>query len=204
MTAPENTSADRYLNALGVLAVGSEAWITGQERTGQSQLINSTSLPTDSQGTDAEFLALGFTFGEPDPRDPMFRPATLPNGWRKERSDHAMWSYVVDELGRRRVAVFYKAAFYDRSAFMRLETVFGYASTLAYDEGMPVFDDSWCTREAFAEAVSKRRAQIVERIEMYRSRLDDERVSWAADSLKEAEAELAKHDAWAAKAAADG
>ena len=32
-----------------------------------------------------------------------------------------MWSHIVDAEGRKRVAVFYKAAFYDRRADMRLE-----------------------------------------------------------------------------------
>jgi predicted secreted protein len=30
-----------------------------------------------------------------------------------------MWSYIVDDEGTQRVAIFYKAAFYDRDAFMR-------------------------------------------------------------------------------------
>lgn len=192
----DNTSADRDLNALGVLAMG-EAYILGQEAAGQHQLVNSTSLP--SKGPTDEMTALGFTFGEPDKNDPLFRPATLPEGWRKEGSDHAMWSYVVDELGRRRVSVFYKAAFYDREAFMSLETVCSYARKLIYDNAMPVYDDAWCTREAFAEQVAKLRAELVKRIdeakELAASRADDywpRRASELTD-------DLAKHGAWAAK-----
>ncbi len=47
-------------------------------------------LPTDTLGTDEKFLALGFTFGEPHPNDPMFRATTLPKGWTREASYHAM------------------------------------------------------------------------------------------------------------------
>src|SRR5206468_1980936 len=99
------------------------SYITGMESAGQRQLVDSASLPTDTKGRDGDFAALGFVFGEPDETDPMFRPATLPEGWHKEGSDHAMWSRVVDERGLRRVAVFYKAAFYDRSASMHLVRV---------------------------------------------------------------------------------
>jgi hypothetical protein len=101
--------------------------IEEMEREGKAQLLNSDRLPVkfnvfhQSQAeARAEFEALGFTFGEPDASDPMFRPATLPEGWSRKGSDHAMWSYLVDELGRERVSIFYKAAFYDRDAFMSL------------------------------------------------------------------------------------
>jgi hypothetical protein len=204
VTEIQNTSADRELNALGLLALGNDAFITGQEAAGQRQLVNSASLPTDTNGTDDEFVKLGFTFGDPNPADPMFRPATLPEGWRKEGSDHSMWSYVVDQLGRRRVAVFYKAAFYDRSANMRVEALGSYARTLAYDGDLPVYDDTWCTRQAFAEQVMAMRAylarQIAEAKDYATERADDywpRRVSQLTD-------ELAKHDAWAAKVSADG
>jgi hypothetical protein len=63
----------------------------------------------------------------------MFRQATLPPGWKKTGSDHDMWSYVEDERGLRRVAVFYKAAFYDRRADMHAENVpYSCASQFGY------------------------------------------------------------------------
>jgi hypothetical protein len=204
MTEIQNTSADRELNALGLLALGSDAYITGQEAAGQAQLVNSASLPTDSNGTDDEFLKLGFTFGDSNRSDPMFRPATLPEGWRKEGSDHAMWSYVVDELGRRRVAVFYKAAFYDRHADMRLQTLYSYATGLAYDGDLPIYDDTWCTREAFAEQVAGIRDHLADQLleaRGYAADRDDE--YWPA-RVAQLEEQLVKHDAWAVKVAADG
>ncbi len=97
-----------------------DSFIERQERAGQRQLITSDRLPSQIMGDRAEFEALGFVFGDPDPDDPLFMPATLPPGWKREGSDHAMWSYLADQHGQRRVAIFYKAAFYDRRAFMRL------------------------------------------------------------------------------------
>lgn len=52
--------------------------------------------------------------------DPLFCHAELPAGWHKEATDHSMWSNLVDDKGRIRAKIFYKAAFYDRDAFTRL------------------------------------------------------------------------------------
>jgi len=46
----------------------------------------------------------------------------MPEGWRFEQSDHSMWSNLVDGNGFKRGSMFYKAAFYDRSAHLGLNT----------------------------------------------------------------------------------
>ena len=87
------------------------------EAHGQSELVVSEVLPTD--GSDNECWAkMGVIFGEPVKGDPIFRQATLPKGWSKKRTGHSMWSDLVDEQGKKRAAIFYKAAFYDRSSFI--------------------------------------------------------------------------------------
>ena len=95
--------------------------IERQEARGQAALVNSDLLPTDRRGDDSVWEALGFVFGEVVADDPMFQHATLPEGWARKGSGHAMWSYLYDADGFRRVAIFYKAAFYDRSANMHIE-----------------------------------------------------------------------------------
>lgn len=106
----EDTSKrDNEIHYLGFKALGADRYIGGMERTGQQSLVVSADLPTKSPNADEEFEALGFTLGEPHKHDPLFRPATLPAGWRKQAKEHAMGSAVVDELGRERVSVFYKA-----------------------------------------------------------------------------------------------
>lgn len=99
--------------------------IEAQEAQGQRDFVASDSLPCRIQHPDTEqaFLALGFVFGDPIPEGksaPLFRQAKLPDGWRKVATDHSMWTNIVDSTGTPRVAIFYKAAFYDRAAFMRL------------------------------------------------------------------------------------
>lgn len=58
----------------------------------------------------------GFKFGDVCTGDPMFIEVELPEGWERKPSEHSMWSYIVDDQGRERIGVFYKAAFYDRKA----------------------------------------------------------------------------------------
>lgn len=93
--------------------------IEASEARGQAQFVASQSLPTDVRDRKA-FEALGFTFGKPFADDPLFAPATLPAGWTKRSTDHDMHSEILDEKGRVRAGVFYKAAFYDRKADMSL------------------------------------------------------------------------------------
>lgn len=109
----ENTSErDPMLHLLGSMSEGPSGYIDGMERDGQRQLVHSDVLPT--KGPWAELEQLGFVKGEQ--KDDLFTSVTLPDGWKREGSEHAMWSYILDEHGIRRVAVFYKAAFYDRGA----------------------------------------------------------------------------------------
>lgn len=161
--------AEQMLFLAESLATGSaSSFIEDQERAGQAQLVNSDRLPTDIKGDRGEWEALGFTFGEADPDDPMFMPATLPPGWKREGSDHAMWSYLVDQHGRRRVAIFYKAAFYDRSAFMRLESLDWYVAQHVEYDGALVITDEWATREAVAASLARGREESLAKVAEWR------------------------------------
>ena len=128
MSSPLNTSADPLMNHLGALDAqmrtgNSSNFILEQEAAGQRQLVESEVLPTDLNGGKKEdYIALGFEFGEVVSSDPMFQKAKLPDGWKKKGSGHDMWSSIVDDKGRERVAIFYKAAFYDRSAHMNINS----------------------------------------------------------------------------------
>jgi hypothetical protein len=93
--------------------------IERQEAAGQAALVASTNMPIEMSPSREAFEALGFEFG--GVTEGIFLLAKLPAGWTREATDHAMWSNILDEQGRVRVSVFYKAAFYDRSARARLE-----------------------------------------------------------------------------------
>lgn len=91
--------------------------IEEQEAIGQSQLEHSDVLPTQCSEDDRKALeAAGVVFGEKVEGDDIFTHVTLPAGWKKQRTDHSMWTDLLDGEGTKRAAIFYKAAFYDRNA----------------------------------------------------------------------------------------
>lgn len=96
---------------------GSVRAIVETERAGQAALVRSIDLPAKMRGDRPIFEAWGIEFGKPI-GDGLFVEARLPPGWKKERTDHSLWSKLVDEKGRERAAIFYKAAIYDRDAHM--------------------------------------------------------------------------------------
>lgn len=153
MSIEDTSKRDPLLLVAG--AWGNPGHIEEMEAQGQAQLLNSTELPTDMREGRQAYEALGFTLGAPHPNDPMFCPATLPEGWTRAATDHSMWSRILDQHGRERVEIFYKAAFYDRRAFMRLNTPYSYLSR-ALDTGVePVMDDEWLPCEATLEALAE-------------------------------------------------
>jgi hypothetical protein len=103
-----------------IMGVNPEA-IEQQEKKGQNQLINSSELPVNINDEDKKILQdQGVKFGSPLAKDPIFCIAELPKGWSKRATDHSMWSELIDQDGNYKASIFYKAAFYDRSAFMRI------------------------------------------------------------------------------------
>ena len=135
-----NTTEEvREMPILG-LVTAMPGGIEASERRGQEQFVASDILPTDiREPFDAEqgsgrklLLAWGFTFGKVVDGDPMFTQARLPPGWKKKGSSHDMWSSILDDQGRERCSIFYKAAFYDRSAFLNITP--RYTCDLEYED----------------------------------------------------------------------
>jgi hypothetical protein len=143
VTAPRDTSATPQPEWLWG---GNPEAIVAQERQGTNELLTSAYLPTDTGGSDEEFRALGFVFGDLAPADPLFRLTEIPEGWRRQTAADAdaRGVVVVDERGITRVSVFYKAAFYDRGASMHLVPVGRWVAEEAiYGDGpvqIPVWD----------------------------------------------------------------
>lgn len=61
--------------------------------------------------------------------DDLFWSVSLPVGWEIRATDHTMWNELIDDKGRKRATFFYKAAFYDRNAFINFETRYKIEST---------------------------------------------------------------------------
>jgi len=94
--------------------------IEAQEKQGQTDFVATAILPLDlNRSCTWEQLAqIGIIKGELV--DDIFVRVTLPPGWSKRPTDHSMWSELLDEQQRVRASIFYKAAFYDRSAHLNL------------------------------------------------------------------------------------
>ena len=107
------------------LTAATPGGIEAQEAAGQATLCASATLPKEMRGKCTRELLekWGFKFGSD--ADDIFISATLPPGWKKQATDHSMWSRLIDEKGRKRASIFYKAAFYDRSASMSLDSRYG-------------------------------------------------------------------------------
>lgn len=93
--------------------------IANQEREGQKQLAEDSALPRKGlHDLLRDSVFAGIIVGDPRPGDPLFINVTLPAGWAIKPTSHDMWSDLVDETGVKRAEIFYKAAYYDRDAFI--------------------------------------------------------------------------------------
>ena len=86
--------------------------IEASESAGQKMMIDSTQIPKDG---DWEILkSWGVSIlGD---ADDLFYNAQLPGGWELRSNGHALNTDLIDDRGRKRAALFYKAAHYDRRA----------------------------------------------------------------------------------------
>lgn len=124
--------------------------IERQEAAGQRTLVEGAMLPKEIRGATREQLtALGFKFGADV--DEFFVTCELPPGWTKRGTDHSMHSDLLDDQGRKRAGIFYKAAFYDRHADMNMRRRFnvepyhdgsqkGYMRCIVADGDVVAFD----------------------------------------------------------------
>jgi hypothetical protein len=113
-------------------------FIENMEAKGQQEFVKAAGarLPTsgtveaqfphreDPETNQALLENLGFVFGDKISGDEIWVEATLPEGWEVKATDHSMWSSLVDDKGRKRGGIFYKAAFYDRSCHLTLDRRF--------------------------------------------------------------------------------
>lgn len=113
------------------LVAATPGGIEAQEAAGQAMLCAAAQLPKEMHGCTREQLeAIGFKFGADV--DNLFVSCTLPPGWKKQATDHSMHSNLLDDKGRVRAGIFYKAAFYDRRADLNWSRRFRVSS---YEDG---------------------------------------------------------------------
>ncbi len=105
--------------------------IEDQEARGQRNFCESETLPCSASSfnewhdTRVALEDWGIVFDDgPLKDDPLFIGCILPDGWKKVATDHSMHSDLVDDKGRKRAGIFYKAAFYDKKAHISLNRRF--------------------------------------------------------------------------------
>ena len=99
--------------------------IEAQEAEGQQELVFNSKLPISTGRPDGMEKARdfyeksGIRLGKPGTgQDKIFIEAFLPEGWCKKATDHSMWSQLLDDKGRERATIFFKAAFYDYNSHL--------------------------------------------------------------------------------------
>jgi len=65
----------------------------------------------------------------------LFCTVEAPEGWEVVRTDHHLWTHLLDDLGRRRMTIFYKSAFYDTDAFLNVCPRFRVFHSYGYEFG---------------------------------------------------------------------
>lgn len=146
--SPINTEEEVRRNpsaflGLGIMMGGSGA-ILHQEAQGQRY-----TLPTQVSAGGKEALEKsGVKFLAAVDGNPMFQYVELPAGWQKKATDHSMHSDLLDEKGRKRAGIFYKAAFYDRCAHLSVNCRYnfrrdyanaGAGVAIVLDAGEPIY-----------------------------------------------------------------
>lgn len=165
MNKVRNTTAEVEANPLAGLATAFIGGIEAQEARGQRELVNTDSLPTDCDNREALEMH-GVKFGKPYGDDPLFCDATLPAGWKKQATDHSMHSQLVDDKGRVRARIFYKAAYYDRRADMvvaRRYTVDAYAEGSSREQSRVVALDGNNVIREFGEAAGYEDRKVLQK-----------------------------------------
>lgn len=168
-TTEAMTRVDRVRDFLadGMVFGGSNA-IEMMEADGQKQLCRSQQLPTEGLAAVVAAIPVIRVIG-PSHGDALFSDVELPDGWSVVPTDHAMWSDLKDEKGRKRASVGYKAAFYDRWASINIVPRFRIErdySTKNLDEHTFVVTDCgtevWRSRSETAERGDWQKREVID------------------------------------------
>lgn len=120
--------------------------IEAQEEDGQRELAESKELPRKTINIEdaiSIYTKMGIKVLEDDDKekDSLFVKVKLPIGWKVIPTEHSMWSYLVDNLNRKRASIFYKAAFYDRDAHISFNKRFKYEVVTYSDDVNKKYSD---------------------------------------------------------------
>jgi len=122
MNKIKNTASGSADNLIHYMLGGT---VEQQEEQGRNELIIADQLPKTNNDFDRSALEIykkiGVEIVEDNNNDDLFFSVKLPKGWSKKCTGHNLWTDLLDDKGRKRACIFYKAAFYDRKAFINFE-----------------------------------------------------------------------------------
>ena len=125
---------------------GNPGAIEAQEANGQRELVNSSQLPAKGDrnvDVKAQYEKMGIKVIGETKGDDLFLDVELPSGWKLQPTEHSMHSHLIDDLGRKRAGIFYKAAFYDRKADVNFDARIHFGvNRLLFHEGDYSFDEN--------------------------------------------------------------
>src|SRR5690349_104434 len=104
------SAEDILIDAVGLGSAGKA--IEAQEARGQQALVHADVIPTQGTKNEEPWIALGFVLGPQVDGDNLFRHCTYPQGWTKKATGHSLYSDIVDDKGRVRGQIGFKAAVY--------------------------------------------------------------------------------------------
>lgn len=107
---------------INVLSVPREVKWNGIEDSMEWEEKNKIITQNNIEYTKQQYERMGIIIVEE--YDDLFWNVTLPDGWEIKATNHSMWNNLFDDKGRKRAEFFYKAAFYDRDAFINFNTRF--------------------------------------------------------------------------------
>jgi hypothetical protein len=148
--------------------------IESQEKAGQTKFVSEDVLPKDCPKKDLEKLGFKFLKNVDD----IFVNVVMPAGWKKVPTDHSMWSDLIDDKGRKRASIFYKAAFYDRSAHMRLNRRFNVSRNYNLKDNELQFQVTDCESVVFQTEIIKTTTKYDETYNKIESTLRKEAANW--------------------------
>lgn len=111
-----------------VQGAGESSRVEEMEEQGQKELVKSSLLPIKVNfprrlmNIAEQYALMGIKVIGKSQEDDLFFDVVLPDGWEKEATEHSMWSVLLDDKGRERASIFYKAASYDRDSFVNFVT----------------------------------------------------------------------------------
>lgn len=155
----DNTKLDNEITFFDALLYAQEGEspskaIENQEKRGQKMVVECRRLPKATNGcssirpkrddfefTKAQYEKMGIKII--DEYDDLFWNVQLPDGWKIEATTHPLWNDLIDDKCRVRASFFYKAAFYDRDAFINFNTRYTtcFDHTADYEK---VGYEEWC------------------------------------------------------------